>query len=148
MTTTDVSLVRNDGSEQFILKADRVEETVSNGFVSDSIISGVTRKTLGAKLVLELITYQVDITIQGVEATDYPNSSSYTDHEWGMRQELRRASLHWGYTMADGFDTLEYRDLSANGVLTEYSPMEDTDQRQAGTFTATIEWTNFTEFIP
>lgn len=147
VTNTEVELRRNDGSETFILKASSVELTVSNGLVMDSIISASTNKILGSKLVLDAQVYQIDATIQGMDSGDYPNSSNYSDHDKGFRDELKRASLEWGYTASNGFDTLYYDSRTIDGVITEYSPLEDLEQRQARTYDATIEFSHLSNYV-
>lgn len=147
MTDTEVELRRNDGSETFVLKATSVEMTVSNGLVTDSIISAASNQVLGSKLVLDAQTYQIDLEIQGMESGDYPNSASYSDDDKGFRDELKRASLEWGFTLADQFDVLYYDGRTIDGVLTEYSPVEDLSSRQARTYDATIEWTHLDAWV-
>lgn len=147
MTSTLVELKRNDGSETFTLKANRVQTQVSNGFVTDSVISGTSRKVLGGKLVLELQTYQVDAIIQGMEAADYPNSGSYSDHDYGFKQELERASKEWGFTTADGFDQIVYDGQTIDGVFTSFDFTEDTEQRKRRSYEGTVEWTFLNDFI-
>lgn len=149
MTDTRVELRRNDGSETFNLKATRVESEISNGVVTDSIISGVTRKVLGGKLVLDLRTFQIDIDIQGMDSGDYPNSSTYDgssserpdDDDYGYRWELERASLEWGWSSGDGFDQLYYDGRTFNAVITNLSVTEDTESGKARTYTGTVEVT-------
>lgn len=142
-----VKLHRNDGSETFNLKAESVDPTVSNGLVTDSVISGVSRKVLGGKLVLDMLSYQIDFVVQGMEPADYPNSSSYSDHDKGFRDELMRASQEWGYDTSDGFDVLEYDGRSISGVITEFNPTEDTSSRVQGTYQCTLEWTHLDAYV-
>jgi len=147
MTSTEVTLTRNDGSETFVLKAESVDRSVENGLVTDSIISAVSRQVVGGKLVLSRETYQIDFPIQGMEAADYPNSGTYTDHDWGFNEELWRAAHDWGFTLADGFDTLSYRDRTVDGVITLFNPKEDTGQQKAGTFDASLEFTHLDAYV-
>lgn len=147
MTSTEVEIRRNDGDETFVCKAESVELVASNGLIMDSIISAVTNKVLGSKFVLEAVTYQIDLTIQGMEAGDYPNSASYTDHDKGFRDELYRACLEWGFTLSDDFDILYYDGRTIDGLITEYSPLEDLSQKQQRTYDATLEWTHLADYI-
>lgn len=154
-TDTRVLLERNDGSETFRLKATRVETEISNGLVTDSLISGVTRAVVGGKFVLDLRTFTVSIDIQGMDPGDYPNSATYDgsspdspdDDDYGFRWELERAGLEWGWTSADGFDQLEYDGRTFDGVITNLSVTEDTDASKARTYEATIEFTYLDAFI-
>jgi len=155
MTGTRVELRRNDGSETFNLKATRVESEISNGLVTDSIISGASREVLGGKLVLDLRTFQIDIDIQGMEAADYPNASTYDgssperpdNDDYGFRWELDRAALEWGWTTGDGFDELYYDGRTFNGVITNLSVDEDTESGKARTYTGTVEWTYLDAYV-
>lgn len=149
MANTDliVKARRNDGSEEFLIKAYSVDETVSNGLVTDSIVSAASRQVAGGKLVLDMQTHQIDFEIQGMEAGDYPNASSYTDHDKGFRDELVRASKEWGYTLSDGFDVLEYDGRIVGGVITEVKVTEDTRERVQATYEGTLEWTYLDAYV-
>lgn len=142
MPETEVRLIRNDGSETFQLKAERVEMTTSNGFVTSSVISGASNEVLGSKLVLDMVTFQIAIKIQGHEASDYPNSSSYSDHDRGFAREIRRASEQWGYTVSDDLDELYWDGRRVGGVITEVSVSEDVNQQMQRTYTGDIEFTH------
>ena len=149
-----VKLIRNDGSETFRLKANRVETDVENGLITDSLASAF-RQVVGSKLRLDLQTYIVDFQIQNMTAADYPNSGTYDgsspstpdNDDYGFRDELIRASKEWGYDTANGFDVLEYDGRQIDGVITSFNPTEDTEQRPGRTYTATLEWTFLNDFV-
>lgn len=147
MSETAVSIIRNDGSEEFTIKSSRVETEVSNGLVTDSVISGISRAVAGGKLVLDLRTYDIDLDIQGMEADDFPNSGTYSDLDKGYYDELERASLEWGWTNADGFDTLVYDGRTINGVITNLNLVEDTGSTAARQYSGSLEWTYLDVFI-
>jgi hypothetical protein len=147
MSDTEVELRRNDGSEIFVLKASRVETEVSNGLVTDSIVSGISREILGGKFVLDIRQWQIDLDIQGMDSSDYPNSGSYSDDDYGFYNELERASLEWGWDRQDGFDELYYDGRSLNGVFTNLNLVEDVSSRPARQYDASIEWTYLDVFI-
>ena len=147
MTDSRVELRRNDGSEVFKLKTSRVETEISNGLVTDSVVSGVSRKVLGGKLVLDLRTFDITFEIQGMDPEDYPNAGTYGDDDKGFRDELERASLEWGWTNADGFDTLRYDGRMLNGVITNATFTEDTTSKPARQYDGTLEWTYLDTFI-
>lgn len=142
-----VRILRNDGSEEFRLKATQVETAVENNVATDSIISGVSRAVAGGKLVLGLQRYQISFVIQGTEPGDYPNAGTHANDDKGMRDELLRASKTFGFTQADGFDKLLYDGRSIDGVFTSYNVTEDTSSRPARTYDATIEWTHLDAFV-
>lgn len=147
-TDTRVELRRNDGSEVFKLKANRSETEISHGMATDSIISGVSREILGGKLVLEVRTIDVTVDIQGMESGDYPNSGTYDgstpsrpdDDDYGFRWELERASLEWGWDASNGFDRLYYDGRTFDGVFTNFSLDEDTEDGPPRHYSGTIEW--------
>ena len=147
MTSTSVDIERNDGSETFVLKTSRIDHEISNGLVTDSIISGVSRELGGGKLVLDIRKFEIDIDIQGMEAADYPNSSTYSDDDYGYAQELERAALTWGWTSSDGFDTLNYDGRTLTGVLTNLNLVENTENTKARQYTGNIEWTYLDVFV-
>lgn len=144
-----VVLTRNDASEEFTLKAESVQYRQSNGLVTDSVISGV-REIVGGKFVLEKETYVINGIIKGVDATQYPNSSSYTDHDYGMKTELDRAGEAWGYDTTDGFDTMTWgRDPPRQGLFTELVITEDATNPEmgSGAYEFEIEWTYLDAFV-
>lgn len=147
MTQTDVTIERNDGSESFNFKSTRVETEVSNGLVTDSVISGASRRVVGGKFVLDIRTFDVDIDIQGMDAVDYPNSGTYSDDDYGYRWELERASLEWGWDATDGFDKLKYDGRTFNVVITNFAVTEDTSDSVARTYTASVELTYLDAFV-
>jgi len=150
-----VRIVRNDGSETFRFKAERVETGVENGLITDSIISGASRAVAGGKLVLEIQRYNVDFVIQGMTPDDYPNAAVYDgssvstpdNDDYGFRDELMRASKEWGYDTTNGFDELVYDGRRISGVITAFDPSEDTSQRPARTYDATLEWTFLDAYV-
>lgn len=146
-TDTRVRLQRNDGSETFRLKTTRAESEISNGLITDSIVSGLSRAVVGGKFVLDLRKYEFDIEIQGMEPEDYPNSSTYSDDDYGFRRELERAALTWGWDFSNGFDSLLYDGQTIQGVLTNYNFTEDTSGSPARTYGATVEWTYLDAFV-
>lgn len=147
MTDTRVELRRNDGSEVFKLKTSRVETEISNGLVTDSVVSGVSRKVLGGKLVLDLRTFQIDIDIQGMDSADFPNAGTYDDVDYGYRWELERAALEWGWDSSNGFDQLYYDGRTFNAVITNLAVTEDTTAGKARTYTGTLEITYLDTWI-
>ena len=154
-TDTRVRLERNDGSEEFRIKSNRVETQISNGLVTDSVISGISRAVVGGKLVLDLRTFQIDFEIQGMDSDDYPNAASYDgsdsahpdDDDYGYRWELEDAALEWGWDSSNGFDTLHYDGRTFDGVITNLSVTEDTEAGKARTYTGTLEWTYLDAWI-
>lgn len=148
MTETRVELRRNDGSEVFKMKANRVETEISNNLITDTIISGATRRLLGGKYTLDLRTFQINFDIQGMAPGDYPNASTYDgssedrvdDDDYGFRWELERAALEWGWDDSDGFDQLYYDGQELRGLITNLSISEDTEANKPRTYTGALEW--------
>lgn len=150
MATIDgVTLRRNDGSEEFDLKAERVEDTTSNGLVTDSVVSGL-REVIGGKLVLDKETFVIEGIIKNVDPDQYPNSGTYTDDDLGQERELQRAAKEWGWTQSNGFDKLVWGDRPPlNGVLTEVNTEENADDPElgAGSYSFTVEFTYLDAYI-
>lgn len=148
-----VKIIRNDGSETFRFKAERVQTAVENSLVTDSIVSAASREVAGGKLVLELQRYTIDFVIQGMTAADYPNSSTYDgsssvdNDDYGFRNELIRASKEWGPDLPNGFDVLDYDARLIEGVITAVDVTEDTANRPGRTYDATLEWTFLDTYV-
>jgi hypothetical protein len=150
MATIDgVTLERNDGSETFDFKAERVENTTSNGLVTDSIISGL-REVIGGKLVLEVEEFVLEGIIKDMDADQYPNSGTYSDDDLGFERELQRAAKTWGWDSSDGFDVLYWGPRSAiEGVITQVDTEENATDSElgAGSYALTVEFTYLDAFI-
>jgi len=150
MATIDgVTLQRNDGSETFDLPAERVENTTSNGLVTDSVISGL-REVIGGKLVLEIEEFVVEGIIKNIDGDQYPNSGTYSNDTLGFERELQRAAKTWGWDSSDGFDTLTWGPRSPiEGVITQVDTEENATDSElgAGSYVYTVEFTYLDAFI-
>jgi hypothetical protein len=147
MTTTDLTLVKNDGSETFTLKATDVKSTVSMGVVTKALLGGAASLS-GGDPVLSKETYELNGVIKDVDAADYPNAGTYSDDDLGMAEELKRAAKEWQPTVQDGLNVMNY-DQGANrrggidGLLTEVAVTEDRSADKPRDYTFTIEWTHY-----
>lgn len=150
MATIDgVTLKRNDGSEEFDIKATRVKKSYSNGLITDSIVSAL-REVVGGKLVFDKETLIVEGVINDMDADQYPNSGTYSDDDLGFEREIDRAGKEWGFDSTDGFDTLTWGDRSAiNGVITQVDAEENAEDEEmgAGAYSLTLEFTYLDAFI-
>lgn len=144
-----VQLERNDGTETFDFKAESVDKSHSNGLVTDSVISGL-REVVGGKFVFEKETLVVEGIIKNMSPDQYPNSSTYDDHDLGFERELDRASKEWGWTSADGFDLLYWGERAPiQGVITQADATENADDPELGpgAYSFTVEFTYLDAFI-
>lgn len=143
MTTTGVKLTKNDGSEEFVLKASSVEEVKGMSVVTRAVVSALN-ELVGIEPELRRVTYNISLEIIDMDAADYPNSGTYSDHDYGFSKELSRAVEDWGYTTSDGFDTLTWDGRTINGAFSNLTLEESLDQ---GTTTrhyvVTIEWAHY-----
>lgn len=150
MATIDgVKLTRNDGSEEFDLKAERVKKSYSNGLITDSIVSAL-REVVGGKLVFDKETLVVEGVIQDMDGDQYPNNGTYSDDDLGFERELDRAAKEWGFDSTDGFDTLTWGNRSTiDGVITQVDAEENVNDEEigAGSYTFTLEFTYLDAFI-
>lgn len=150
MTNTATELVRNDGSETFTLKVNKVKTQVSNNVIIKSILSAVGGLA-GANPVLSKEAYQLEVVLKDVEAADYPNSGSYTTtpntHNYGMYNELRRAAREWGPTVADGFDQFKYDGRSIDVVISDLQLTENRNKDISRQWTGTLELVHYDVYI-
>lgn len=142
----NTELRRNDGTETFQMKVTSVEPSITNNLAVRSIISAVGGLA-GKDPVLNKETYQIDGDIKGMEATDYPNSGSYSDHDYGYENELRRAAKEWGPDLSNGFDVFFWDGRTIEGVITDMSPREDRGQDKGRDYTFTMEFTHLDVYI-
>lgn len=151
MTSTNLTLVKNDGTETFTLKANSVKSTVSMGVVTKALL-GAAASLSGGDPVLAKETYEINGVIKDVEAADYPNSGTYSDDDLGMSEELKRAAKEWKPTTGDGLNTMNY-DQGANlrgavdGLLTEVAVTENRSADKPRDYEFTLEWTHYDVYV-
>lgn len=150
MTTTDVSLKKNDGSETFVLRVTNVKYSNSQSVITRAILSA-TGGLAGADPVLSKETFKLSIEIANTDAADYPNSGTYSStpntDNYGMYEELRRVANEWGPDSTDGLDTLEYDGRSVDVVISDLQLTEDIEQDPKREYSGTIEVTHFDVYI-
>jgi hypothetical protein len=118
----DIQIVKADGSEEFNLRVEKVQTKVSNGLITRSILSGLGDLVAGSDPVLNTETFKLqNVQLRNVDASDYPNSSSYSNHNYGMENELRRAAKEYGPSLAKGFDHLKWDGRTIDTVITDFS---------------------------
>lgn len=151
MTTTNLTITKNDGTETFTLKATDVKSSIGMGVITKAVLGGIASLT-GTDPVLSKETYELNGVIKDVDPGDYPNSGTYSDDDLGMSEELKRAAKEWKPTTGDGLNTMDY-DQGANlrgtidGVLTQVDISENRDQDKPRDYTFTIEWTVYDVYV-
>lgn len=145
----DVRLTKNDGSEQYNLRCEKVKSKVSNGLITRSILSGLGDLIAGADPVLNTETYQLQqISIRNVDGDDYPNSATYNNDNYGMENELRRSAKEWGPDLDNGFDTLYWDGREIGVVITDYSSEQSASEDGVPrVYTADIEVTHVSVYV-
>lgn len=145
----EVSLTNDDGSETFQLRVEKVESKVSNGLITRSILSGLGDLVAGSDPVLNTETYKLqNVQIRNVDAADYPNSSSYTNDNYGMENELRRAAKEWGPSAAQGFDQLSWDGRTIDVVITDFSSAQSAvDDGVPKVYTVNMELTHVDVYV-
>jgi len=145
----EVSLTNDDGSETFQLRVEKVESKVSNGLITRSILSGLGDLVAGSDPVLNTETYKLqNVQIRNVDANDYPNSSSYSNDNYGMENELRRAAKEWGPSAAQGFDQLHWDGRDIDMVITDFSSAQSAvDDGVPKVYTVNMEVTHVDVYV-
>lgn len=150
--TTDVQLVKNDGSETFNLKAESVEVNVSNNLVARAILSAAG-DFAGADPVLNTEKYQVTgIMISDIDDSDFPTgrangSIPNSENNERMESALRRAAKEWGPDTSDGFDQLKWNHQSIDVIITSYGATESAEQPRDNIFMADLELTHVDVYV-
>lgn len=150
--TTNVQLVRNDGSASFNLKCESVEVNVGNNLVARAILSAAG-DIAGADPVLNTETYQLTgVTLADVDDADFPTSLADSaipdsDNNQQMESALRSATKEWGPDGSNGFDQLKWNDQSIGIVITSYSATESATQPKPGVFTVNMELTHISIYV-
>jgi hypothetical protein len=151
MTSTGLTITKNDGTEQFTLKSNQVKSVVSMGVVTKALLGGISSLS-GGDPTLSKETFEINGVIREMEAADYPNSGTYADDDLGFSEELRRACKEWRPTTSDGLNTLEYdtgTDLRGpiDGLLTEVQITENRDNDAPRQYGFTLEWTHYDVYV-
>lgn len=145
----EVELRRNDGSEVFQLRCEKVKSKVGNSLITRSILSGLGDLIAGADPVLNTESYQLqNVLVRNVDASDYPNSGVYANDNYGMENELRRAAKEWGPDISDGFDELYWDGREINGVITDFSSEQSAaEDGVPRVYTCDIEITHVSVYV-
>jgi hypothetical protein len=151
MTSTGLTITKNDGTEQFTLKSNQVKTVISMGVITKAILGGAS-SLAGGDPTLSKETLEINGVIRDMEAADYPNSGTYNDDDLGFAEELRRAVKEWRPTTSNGLNTLEYETGTnlrgpISGLLTEVQVTENRDNDAPRQYTFTIEWTHYDVYI-
>jgi len=141
--TLDVSIVRNDGSESFDLKAEQMTRSFDNNVVVRSVLA-VAGDVIGQDLDLSMETLEAQGVIQEPDSDTYPSAESTPGYNAATEKEVNLASAfrRWGPSVDDGFDRMLWGPREETGILTRLSTTEDaTGQRGVGKYTFTLEFT-------
>ena len=146
MTTTEVELEKADKTEKFVLKCEQVDWNVGNNAYIRSLQSAVG-DLAGGELVIGTETWQLNgIVIADVEDSDFPESRADScipdsDNEQQMVNALYHASKEWGPDagVSRVFDTMYYRDISVEVVITSFNATESASDPKPGVWMVDLE---------
>jgi len=159
--TTNVRLVKNDGSEEFNLKCEAIEVNVGNNVVARAILSAAG-DLAGADPVLNTETYQLTgLRIADVDSSDYPSGRvpettdedgntvtiPTSDDDQRMEAALRSAAKEWGPDATNGFDQLKWNDQSIDIIITSYGATESATQPTVGQYIVNMELTHVDVYV-
>lgn len=142
MTTTGVELEKNDGSELFTLKVTNLTSTNANNVITHTIVAEAGA-IAGESPLFEKEEYELSGEIKGMDATDYPNSGTYGDHDYGQAEELRRATKQWGDIVSNGLDTLYWDGRTIGVVISELRLDQNRENDPENQYTFTLALTAF-----
>jgi hypothetical protein len=144
--------VKADGTETFVLKANRVEVKLDNDLITRAAISTLN-EIFGTNIVINTETYQITGEMKATEASHYPNSGAYSNDNYGFENELRRAAKEWGpdiiaaATSGGGLDEFRWDGRQITGMLTMYRAEENRDQDLAKEYGFDLEFTHIDAHI-
>jgi len=118
MTNTGVELDKNDGSETFTLKVNNLTSVNANNVITHTIVAEAG-DIAGEEPLYEKESYELSGEVRGMDGTDYPNSGTYSDDDYGQVEELRRATKQWGDLASNGLDTLHWDGRTIGVVISE-----------------------------
>jgi hypothetical protein len=153
---SNVTLIKNDGSETFNLPATSVQFSGERS-VAAKAGKGAVKKIAGGVPEVDLFVFEVSGRIQNISGSDYPNNGDYTDDNAGFETELRRTLKDWNPEPPGKFDTLKwdagvYTGGGANrrevpGTVTSVQTSQDTTQDGPRQYTFTIEFSQFDAYV-
>lgn len=141
MTNTGVELEKNDASEKFTLKVANLTSSNANNIILHTIVAEAGRLA-GESPVFEKESYELTGEIVGMEAADYPNSGTYSDDDYGMVEELRRATKQWG-DISNGLDTLYWDGRVIDVAISEIRIDQNREEKPEKEYSFTMELTAF-----
>lgn len=138
MTNTGVELEKNDGSETFTLKVNNLTSSNANNVITHTIVAEAGNLA-GEEPIFEKESYELTGVIQAMEASDYPNSGVYSDDDFGMVEELRRATKQWGDIASNGLDTLRWDGRTIGVVISELRIDQNREETPEKEYSFTLE---------
>lgn len=137
MTNTGVELRKNDGTETFVLKCTNLTSSNANNIITHTIVAEFG-EIAGEEPLFEKESYELTGDIVGMDATDYPNSGTYSDDDFGQTEELRRAAKQWG-DISGGLDTLYWDGRTIDCVISEVRIDQNREEKPEKDYSFTIE---------
>lgn len=137
MTDTGVELEKNDGSEKFTLKVNNLTSSNANNVITHTIVAE-SGNLAGEEPIFEKESYELTGVIQAMEADDYPNSGTYSNDDYGMVEELRRATKEWG-NISSGLDTLYWDGRTIGVVISEVRIDQNREETPENQYSFTME---------
>lgn len=140
----EVKLVRAETpSEEFNLKAEKVDRSQNNGIITKSILS-VAGDVAGSDPNLGIVTFNIQGMLQNSDPDTYPNYTSIDTSQYTVATEkeinLAEAMDIWGPTTSE-FDKFHWGPREIPGMMTKLSTTENaTGERGPGKYTYSIEW--------
>ena len=138
MSDTGVELVKNDGSEAFTLKVDNITSVNANNIITHTIVAEAGN-IAGEAPLFEKESYELTGDVRGMDGTDYPNSGTYANDEYGQVEELRRAAKQWGDLVSNGLNTLRWDGRSIGVVISEVRIEQNREEDPERQYTFTLE---------
>jgi hypothetical protein len=153
--TTDlgVALIRNDGSESFDLKANKLDRSLGNNVVKQGVLAQAG-EIAGKDVALGFETITVDGKIADTQQGTYPTGGNYPSinlSNWARATEKEMALVHaaktWGPDNSDKFDVLEWGPRSIDGIITKLGTTENRSKNGPEQYTYTLEFTHITRYV-
>lgn len=140
MTNTGVELEKNDGSETFTLKVNNMTSVNANNVITHTLVTA--GNIAGEEPLFEKESYELSGEVKGMDSSDYPNSGTYSNDDYGQVEELRRATKEWG-NITSGMDTLRWDGRTIGVVISELRIDQNRGNDPEKQYTFTMELTAF-----
>lgn len=134
----------NGDKKTFNIISVRIEEKMQKSLIVKFAI-GFLDRFLSTVPKPEMQDITIEAEIKGIEPGDYPNSSSYSNHNQGYKEELERHFYKFNPSpdLNPKLTEFKWHGQTYSGAVTDITFIEETNEDLSQRYEATIEFSVF-----